>query len=156
MGLVLRFDRTAQRLQIGWVWLSLDGVGRPSLIAFWDNKEMTLNLLWGTRQKKEMYNILNWQRQPVCNTTTQNRRELMDMFGRQTHKNTHTCTSTYIHTAGGYLVGIFWFKLLSRLDPQGLHAEGWIPINDTAHHICRISSQSCRLCYIMVQFLLSD
>lgn len=47
---------------------------------------------------------------------------------------------------------VFCFKLLSRLDSQGLLAKGWIPISAAAHHMWHTSSRSCRLCHIMAQF----
>lgn len=53
--------------QICWLWLSVDGVGRPSLIAFQDNKEMTLNPLWRMRQKKRIVNVLNLHCPPIRN-----------------------------------------------------------------------------------------
>lgn len=66
-------------------------------------------------ETKKMYNILNLQRQPMCNNnTTQNRGDLIDsLAGRQ---DTHT-------QAGGCVIKTFRFMLLSRLDSQGLHAK---------------------------------
>lgn len=128
--------------QICWLWLSVDGVGRPSLIAFQDNKEMTLNPLWRMRQKKRIVNVLNLHCPPICNN------DISQLFpGRRAH-NTHTHKQAVM----------LWrcFKLLLRLNSSGLHTKEWILISADAHHVWDTSSRICRLYHITVQFLLSD
>lgn len=84
------------RVALDRLGLTFSGWGRKTFIDCIlrqqrDDIEPTMR-----NETKKMYNILNLQRQPMCNNTTQNRRKLINtLAGRQ--KDSHAHEHTLIH-----------------------------------------------------------